>query len=179
MILNTAMNLFIQESYITVGVDQIITEANVAKATFYNHFSSKEKLVLACLKELKLDIEIGVEDCMSDHSHPLAKLYQLYMWYIDWISQSNIRGCPFHKARMDLVDVYPSILVILDEYRKWLFKRILFLFEQLKVNDPNILAHIFINILDGVIADSLYDKNPIQPQKTWNYINTLIELEKN
>ncbi|MDS7932149.1 TetR/AcrR family transcriptional regulator [Acinetobacter sp. V91_7] len=75
MILNTAMNLFMQESYITVGVDQIITEANVAKATFYNHFSSKEKLVLACLKELKLDIEIGVEDCISDHSHPLAKLY--------------------------------------------------------------------------------------------------------
>ncbi|HAV5306329.1 TPA: TetR/AcrR family transcriptional regulator, partial [Acinetobacter baumannii] len=48
MILSTAIQLFTKESYITVGVDRIIDESQVAKATFYKHFSSKENLVIAC-----------------------------------------------------------------------------------------------------------------------------------
>ncbi|MDS7928271.1 TetR/AcrR family transcriptional regulator [Acinetobacter sp. V102_4] len=122
MILTTAMKLFTQESYIPVGVDRIMTESNVAKMTFYKYFPSKEELVLACLQELKLDIQMGVEHSISGQTHPLAKLYQLYMWYINWISQDETRGCPFHKARMDVGELYPSIFIVLDEYQDWLFQ---------------------------------------------------------
>ncbi|WP_353051780.1 TetR/AcrR family transcriptional regulator [Pseudomonas aeruginosa] len=42
-IITTAMTLFNQKSYNSIGVDKIIAESKVAKMTFYKYFSSKEK----------------------------------------------------------------------------------------------------------------------------------------
>lgn len=179
IILNTATQLFIQESYITVGIDRIITESDIAKATFYKNFPSKEELVFACLKELKLDIQIAVEEHISEKSTPLEKLEQLYLWYIDWVNQNDARGCPFHKARMDVGDLYPSILIVLDEYRNWLFNTTASILKELELNDPIALAHLFSSLLDGIINSSVCEKGPIKPEKTWDFIQTLIELEKN
>lgn len=179
IILSTATQLFIQESYIGVGIDRIIAESGVAKMTFYKYFPSKEELVFACLKELKLDIQMAVEERISEATTPLKKLKQLYMWYINWVNQNGARGCPFHKARMDVGDLYPSILVVLDEYRNWLFNTTASIFKQLEVNDPIILTNLFIIMLDGIINSSVCEKAPIKPQKTWNYINMLIEQHSN
>ncbi|XZW58925.1 TetR/AcrR family transcriptional regulator [Acinetobacter baumannii] len=179
IILNTATQLFIQESYISVGIDRIIAESDVAKATFYKNFPSKEELVFACLKELKLDIQIAVEEHISEKSAPLEKLEQLYLWYIDWVNQNGARGCPFHKAHMDVGDLYPSILVVLDEYRKWLFDTTTSILKELELDDPIALAHLFTSLLDGIINSSVCEKGPIKPEKTWDFIQTLIELEKN
>ncbi|QNW92561.1 TetR/AcrR family transcriptional regulator [Acinetobacter seifertii] len=177
IILRTATQLFIQESYIAVGIDRIIAESDIAKATFYKHFPSKEELVAACLQELKLDIQIAVEEQISTRSVPLEKLEQLYMWYINWVNQNGARGCPFHKARMDVGSIYPSIQVVLDEYRNWLFDTTTSIVKELEIKDPITLTHLFLSLLDGLINGSVCEENPIEPEKTWNYINTLIELE--
>src|SRR5947209_4561154 len=48
-VLDTATRLFYAEGIHTVGIDRVIADAAVAKATFYHHFKSKEELVLAYL----------------------------------------------------------------------------------------------------------------------------------
>ncbi|HFD2140896.1 TPA: TetR/AcrR family transcriptional regulator [Acinetobacter baumannii] len=179
LILTTATQLFIQESYIAVGIDRIIAESDIAKATFYKNFPSKEELVFACLKELKLDIQIAVEEHISERKTPLEKLEQLYLWYIDWVNQNDAKGCPFHKARMDVGDLYLSIQVVLDEYRNWLFELTMSILKELEIKDPIALTHLFIFLLDGIINSSVCEKAPIKPEKTWDFIQTLIELEKN
>jgi len=179
IILTTATQLFIQESYIAVGIDRIIAESDIAKATFYKNFPSKEELVFACLKELKLDIQMAVEEHISTRSEPLEKLEQLYIWYIDWVNQNGARGCPFHKARMDVGDLYPSIQVVLDEYRNWLFNTTSSILKELEIKDPIALTYLFLSLLDGIINSSVHEKAPIKPEKTWDFIQTLIELEKN
>ena len=50
-LLDTATRLFYAEGIHAVGIDRIIAEAGVAKATFYNHFPSKDDLVLAYIEE--------------------------------------------------------------------------------------------------------------------------------
>jgi AcrR family transcriptional regulator len=179
IILNTATQLFIQESYIAVGIDRIIAESDIAKATFYKNFTSKEELVFACLTELKLDIQIAVEEHISERATPLEKLEQLYLWYIDWVNEYGARGCPFHKARMDVGDLYPSILIVLDEYRNWLFDTTTSILREMEIKDTFALTHLFLSLLDGIINSSVCDKAPIDPQKNWGYITVLIELEKN
>jgi AcrR family transcriptional regulator len=46
-IVGTAGGLFYREGYRAVGVDRVIAEADVAKATFYRHFPSKDDLIVA------------------------------------------------------------------------------------------------------------------------------------
>lgn len=49
-ILETAGRLFYAEGFRAVGVDRVIGGAGVAKATFYNHFPSKDALIVAWLE---------------------------------------------------------------------------------------------------------------------------------
>ncbi|MDR6817568.1 AcrR family transcriptional regulator [Neorhizobium sp. 2083] len=49
-ILTTAGALFYREGIRAVGIGRIIEEANVAKATLYRHFPSKDHLVAAYLQ---------------------------------------------------------------------------------------------------------------------------------
>ncbi|MDN8247105.1 hypothetical protein QZK48_11235 [Acinetobacter baumannii] len=90
------------------------SKSDITKTTFYKHSLSKEELVFACLKELKLDIEIEVQEHLSERTTPLEKLEQRYHWYINWVNQNGARGCAFHKARMEISDLYPSIQIILE-----------------------------------------------------------------
>ncbi|MCX3052781.1 TetR/AcrR family transcriptional regulator [Acinetobacter baumannii] len=179
IVLSTATQLFIQENYISVGVDRIIAEADIAKATFYKHFPSKEELVFYCLKQLKLDIQMAVEEHISKLTTPLEKLELLYLWYIDWVNQNGVRGCPFHKAGMEVGNLYPSIQVALDEYWNWLFNLTTSILKEMEIKDPIALTRLVLSLLDGIINSSVCEQGPIEPEKTWEFIQTLIELEKN
>jgi len=71
-ILETAGRLFYAEGYRAVGIDRVIAEAGVAKATFYNHFPSKDDLIVAWLgrAEAGMDAILPPEDAprpLSDY----------------------------------------------------------------------------------------------------------------
>ena len=51
-ILDTAFRLFYARGLRAVGVDTIIAESGVAKATFYRHFPAKDDLILAYLEKV-------------------------------------------------------------------------------------------------------------------------------
>ena len=50
VLVSTALDLFCQYGIHGVGIDFIIEEAGVAKATLYRHFPSKDELVVAALQ---------------------------------------------------------------------------------------------------------------------------------
>ncbi|MDC5340529.1 hypothetical protein [Acinetobacter baumannii] len=80
---------------------------------------------------------------------------------------------------MNVGDLYPSIQVVLDEYRNWLFNTTSSILKELEIKDPIALTHLFISLLDSIINSSVCEKAPIKPEKIWDFIQTLIELEKN
>src|SRR6476646_6829859 len=64
-ILDTAFRLFYARGIKAVGVDLIIAESGVAKATFYKHFPAKDELVLAYLDR--------VDDVWTGQLHAAAQ----------------------------------------------------------------------------------------------------------
>ena len=53
--METASALFYAEGIHAVGVDRVVRDSGVAKATLYQHFRSKEELVAACLQQRSAD----------------------------------------------------------------------------------------------------------------------------
>jgi AcrR family transcriptional regulator len=49
-LIEAAHDLFYDEGFHTVGLDRILSEVGVTKTTFYNHFESKDSLMLEVLK---------------------------------------------------------------------------------------------------------------------------------
>ncbi|WP_179353065.1 TetR/AcrR family transcriptional regulator [Winogradskyella vidalii] len=54
-ITETASFLFYKNGYNSTGINQIIAEAGIAKATLYNHFKSKEEICLAYLQHKNIN----------------------------------------------------------------------------------------------------------------------------
>lgn len=58
-IIETASDLFYKNGYNSTGINEIIAEAGIAKATLYNHFKSKEAI---CISYLQYKNESFLED---------------------------------------------------------------------------------------------------------------------
>lgn len=176
-IITTAMTLFNQKSYTSIGIDKIIAESNVAKMTFYKHFSSKEILIKECLQRRILEVQASLLDKVNSVNNPLNKLKSVFNWYIDWINTEDFNGCLFKKATIEVLQMYPSVKVQVNKYRNWIYNVVFEIFSDLEIEDPKVLSSLFLNIIDGLIIDATINKPEINSEETWSYINKLIELE--
>jgi AcrR family transcriptional regulator len=95
-ILDVATNLFYRQGIQAVGVDAIISTAEVARMSFYRHFRSKEGLALAVLERrderLCAWFETEVERLAPDAElRPLAVFDALAIH----LARPDYRGCAF------------------------------------------------------------------------------------
>ncbi len=50
-LVDTAMKLFCKHGFRATGIDKVLSESGVAKKTLYNHFKSKDELIIAVLQK--------------------------------------------------------------------------------------------------------------------------------
>src|SRR5262245_14474873 len=104
-ILETADRLFYQDGIRAVGIDRIIAEAGVAKMSLYNHFPSKDDLILAVLKHREEGVLGFFRSAMERHAkrakHPLRAFFAALK---EWFELTGFRGCPFQNAAVELAD---------------------------------------------------------------------------
>jgi AcrR family transcriptional regulator len=94
-IIDTALRLFYQQGYRATGINQIIAESSVAKATFYSHFPSKEQLCVAYL-QTRHTIWMGwLQESVDGLDGGLARLLGVFDFVRDWMSRCEYRGCAF------------------------------------------------------------------------------------
>lgn len=102
-ILKTATQLFNEYGIHTTGIDRIIAESGVAKMSFYNHFASKEKLILAYL-DLKEEarFENLRRHTIEKSEDPMVQFLGIFESLEDWYRESDFKGCPFVRGLYDL-----------------------------------------------------------------------------
>ncbi len=108
-ILSTAGELFYGEGIRATGVDTIIARAEVAKATFYKHFPSKDDLILAYVETQSAQLSGAIAarlDAMK--GGPKAKLLGVFDVIRDLASDDDFRGCRFIRATAELDREHPA-----------------------------------------------------------------------
>lgn len=104
-IVETAERLFYAEGIRAVGIDRIIAEAEVAKMTLYNHFSSKDDLILAVLKYREEKFDALFEKWMGRHSKAGKDRFNAFFAALkNWFESPGFRGCMFINACSELAD---------------------------------------------------------------------------
>ena len=104
-IVETAERLFYAEGIRTVGIDRIIAEAEVAKMTLYNHFASKDDLILAVLQFREEKFDGLFEKWMTKHTNSgMDRLEGFFAALKDWFESPGFRGCMFINACAELAD---------------------------------------------------------------------------
>ncbi|QBM41718.1 TetR/AcrR family transcriptional regulator [Acinetobacter baumannii] len=152
-VVNKAIDLFHHRGFHLIGVDRIVRESEITKATFYNYFHSKERLIEICLMVQKEKLQEQVVAMVEyDLSTPtIDKLKNLYFVHTD------VEG-PYYllfKAIFEIKNSYPKAYQTAVRYRTWLKNEI---YSQLRLLKPDVSftdAKLFLYMVEGTIIQLL------------------------
>ncbi|MCX8998189.1 TetR/AcrR family transcriptional regulator [Rhizobiaceae bacterium BDR2-2] len=97
-ILTVAGTLFYSEGIRAVGIDRIVEEANVAKATLYRHFPSKDHLVAAYLVQRHERVLRSLEEVTDTVPDPRDQIALIFERLFEKADSQEFRGCAFALA---------------------------------------------------------------------------------
>jgi len=105
-ILASAYELFSHKGVRAVGVDEVISRADVAKATLYRHFASKDELVLAFLQERE---RLWTKDWVEAEARRRGntaeeQLLAIFDLFDDWFRRDDFEGCSFINVLLETKD---------------------------------------------------------------------------
>jgi AcrR family transcriptional regulator len=162
-VVNKAIDLFHHRGFHTVGVDRIVQESEIPKATFYNYFHSKERFVEICLivqKERLKEKVVSIAEYGLDAS-AMDKLKKLYFLHTD------LEGLYYllFKAIFETKLTYPKAYQIAIKYRMWLINEIYSQLIKLKTDVTFQDAKLFLYMIEGAIIQLLSSDGAIDREK--------------
>jgi AcrR family transcriptional regulator len=153
-ILDSAYELFSRRGIRSVGVDEVIGSAAVAKATLYRHFRSKDELVLAFLQQRE---QLWTRDWVETEARrraetPDRQLLAIFDLFDEWFHKDDFEGCSFINVLLETNDpLHPvgrASVVHLENIRTVLRK----LAEEAGLREPEQFAHSFHILMKGSIV---------------------------
>ncbi|MCD0463298.1 TetR/AcrR family transcriptional regulator [Roseiconus lacunae] len=118
-LVETAERLFYAEGIRAVGIDRIIAEAGVAKMSLYNHFDSKDDLILAVLEYREQKFDAMYESSMAKHAKAGRQPLEAFFGALkDWFKSPGFRGCMFINSFVELADANHAGAVFSSEHKK-------------------------------------------------------------
>ncbi|MFY5897697.1 TetR/AcrR family transcriptional regulator [Acinetobacter pittii] len=151
-VLHAAKDLFTQHGFY-IGIDRIVSEAKIPKATFYNYFHSKERLIQMSLTFQIDALKHEVFSIIHSYRELMAfdKLKKIYFLH------ANLEGfyrLPF-KAIFEIEKLYPTAYKVVSGYRKWFINEIHKLLLTVKATATVEDAHMFLFVIDGAMVQLL------------------------
>jgi AcrR family transcriptional regulator len=155
-ILNTATKLFYAEGVHAIGVDRIIAEAGVAKATFYKYFPAKDELVRAYIQNQSRQGRAAIDRIGKRSARDT--ILAISDLVADAAAQPGYRGCPFLNAAAEYPDPSHPVRQAISEHRRWKHDLLDGLLTADGNPNPETTADILTVAGDGLLIASHLDK---------------------
>jgi AcrR family transcriptional regulator len=101
-LVDTAGRLFYTQGYQATGINQIIEEADVCKASFYNHFPTKEDLLVAWLERSHNEVTVELRGLLARPLGARELVEEFFKFHELQLSTKAYRGCPFMNCLAEI-----------------------------------------------------------------------------
>ncbi len=167
-ILETTTRLFHTQGYNSTGINQIIEEALVAKASLYQHFKSKEELAIEYLNARHTNWFSGLQEFTEGKTGIKERIIASFKFLIYMNKKEQFNGCAFLNILSEIKSgnklILPAIQKHKIELREYFFNII---------NDKSLGDHVYLLFESSIIESQLYKDNwPIK--KSVKIINALL-----
>jgi AcrR family transcriptional regulator len=156
-LLRTASELFYREGIHSVGVDRIIGEAGVTRATFYRHFPSKEDLVEAYLGVEDANIRGAFAAAEASGAEPKQVVGLVIEGLADDIARHHTRGCPFINAAAEYPDAGSGVRRTVARHRAWFRSELESVLSAAEVPDAEGAAAQLVLLRDAAMVGGYLD----------------------
>lgn len=153
-LIEVAIDRFYVYGFHAVGLDQILNEVGVTKTTFYNHFESKDDLIIEALErreqwETKAFLERAVQLSGDD---PRSQLLGMFDVFDEWFNHADFHGCLFLNACIEYPSSSDPVHRIGAKHYEMALEYIQKLAEEAGADDPLLLAEQIVVMLQGTLT---------------------------
>jgi AcrR family transcriptional regulator len=151
-ILETANRLFYDEGIRSVGIDRLISESGVTKATFYKHYGSKDRLILDYITARHQTFVSDLTALVESHPDPVDAIRAHIDDTVATIEAPGFRGCAFINAAIEFTDVRHPVRELVLEHRDWYAALITDLFKAVGNPLPGDAGDELVLARDGALT---------------------------
>jgi len=159
-ILETANRLFYGEGIRSVGIDRLISESGVTKATFYKHYGSKDRLIVEYISQRHSLARETVGVVIREASDSRCALQALIDQTVADVVSPGFRGCAFINAASEFTDSRHAVRQIVSDHREWYAETLSDLLRELGHPLPGDGGDELVIARDGVMTGG-YAGDPI------------------
>ena len=174
-ILDTAFRLFYAHGPRGVGVDTVIAQSSVAKATLYKHFPRKDDLVLAYLDKVDQTWFGQLRAAARTAGEaPRAQLVAMFDALNTACRREGYHGCAFINTAAETEagsDVHARTVEHKNVVRAWVTD----LARRAGATDPDLLARQLTLLIDGGLSGGVLDADPATPTAAKAAAQVLVE----
>lgn len=156
-ILATADELFYREGVRAVGVDRIVLEAGVAKATLYSHFRAKDILIAEWLMSRHASWMTWLENDVERRGGGVLRVFDVLR---DWFASPDFRGCAFINSQAELGRSSPLVASVITGHKRALKE---YIERQLgcarAVAGAELAAELLL-LVEGAIVTATIERDP-------------------
>jgi AcrR family transcriptional regulator len=162
-IVKTAGQLFYKEGYRAIGIDRVIAEADVAKATFYKHFPSKDDLIVAWINHA----EVSSRSMLPPVAGP-TPLFDYMDKMIGIARQNWCMGCTYQGTASEFADVKHPAHAASRKVKENVLAELAARAKAQGLKHPKAVAEQMFLLLEGVWASvrMFRDDAPLAHAKT-------------
>ena len=152
-ILDKALSLFYKHGFNATGIDKIITEAGVSKKTLYNHFKTKDELILATLRKRdELFRNFLMRETEKSATKPKERLLALFDIVDKWFHEKEFFGCMFINASAEFSNTDNPSHLFCGEHKRLVRDYIESIATQAGSEQPEELANQINLLIEGAIV---------------------------
>ncbi|WP_257159918.1 TetR/AcrR family transcriptional regulator [Corynebacterium cystitidis] len=159
-LLESATHLFSTEGIRVIGIDRILREADVAKASLYSLFGSKDNLVIAYIKNLDREYREQWNDRTADMKETDEKILAFFDIAIEEEPGKDFRGSHFLNAATEYprpeTDSEEGIVQACLDNRRWMHQTMTDLLTKKNGYPSGTQADQLLIFLDGGLSGARF-----------------------
>ncbi len=152
-LIDAAMRVFYRHGFHASSLDDIQREGGISRPTLYNHFKSKDELIVAAMRRRD---EIFRNKLMkfveSKGKTPRERLEAVFDFHEDWFTGSEFCGCMFINASAEFSAADSAPRRLAAEHKQEIVRYLRELCESAGVAEPDDTAEQLNILLEGAIV---------------------------
>jgi AcrR family transcriptional regulator len=159
-LVDTALKLFCRRGFRATGIDAVLAESGVAKKTLYNHFRSKDELIIAALGRRDEQFFDGIREELvrltpqQEGDPRLAPVLAYFDALREWIESDGFNGCTFINASAEYPRRDDPVHVACANHKKQVTQFLESLIVDLPLQDRHEAALQLALLSDGAIVQA-------------------------
>jgi len=152
-LLDAAALLFRRDGIRAIGIDTVLAEAGVCKASLYRAFASKDELVAAFLSEADARYWQWFDELMARHPNDARQqVRDLFTALAKFTTRPDFRGCPFINTAVEFREPGHPGRTVAIAHKREMHRRLEELCGRLGTANPTGLAGQLQLLMEGAYS---------------------------